>query len=306
MPSELRTMSAAVMFFMFAVAVFGIFVGIGVIRRRNWARISILIWGGFMTFVCLAIMAFSMVIFSAGMGVGLPNTVSGDVGHVMAFARIFVVVFYGVPAGVGIWWLVLFTRTRVASAFTNPEAFAQIVDASGFPQPVSPIAAQPIRLACPVPLAILAGFFIFGAVCMVFLFVFSPFSSNVPMFLFGRSFSGISSKSFLLVFGFLSGAAGIGILKLKPWGLYTQIGLQLFGLLNCAATLFSPRYIPAMREMMQRNYSNNPVFSPGSFLLSDAYFRGVMLFSTLMIAVILAILLWQRTRFLELAAEKSA
>ena len=299
-------MAAAVMFCMFAVAISGVFIGIGVIRRRNWARISILIWGGFMTFVCLATMVFSFLAFSSIPPLDLPNSTPADVGRVMHLARVFLVVFYGVPAGVGIWWLVLFTRKTVATVFANPQACAQILDASGFPQPATAVASRPSRPTCPVPLAIVAALFIFGAVSMVVVFAFYPMGGDVPIFLFGHSFAGTSHRLFLLVLGLLSGVSAIGILRLKPWALNTQIGLQFFGLLNCAATLFSPRYAPVLREMIEKMYPQNPAFAAGSPLMSDAYFRGLMFVSTLMIAVILAVLLWQRPRFLELAAAGKA
>jgi hypothetical protein len=52
-PPGTRTMAGIVWLFLIAVAVFGIFVGVGIVRRRNWARISILVWGGFMAVVSL-------------------------------------------------------------------------------------------------------------------------------------------------------------------------------------------------------------------------------------------------------------
>jgi hypothetical protein len=45
-PPGARTMAGIVWLFLIAVAVFGIFVGVGIVRRRNWARISLLVWGG--------------------------------------------------------------------------------------------------------------------------------------------------------------------------------------------------------------------------------------------------------------------
>src|SRR5580692_10039137 len=119
MQQGLRAMSAAVLLFMLALAVFGIFVGIGILRRRNWARITILVWAGFMTLVSVGAIAFSLLIFSA-VQTQLPNVNPADADKVMQFMRIFLVIFYGIPAGVGIWWIVLFTRKRVATAFTGP------------------------------------------------------------------------------------------------------------------------------------------------------------------------------------------
>jgi hypothetical protein len=299
----IRGMTAVVMFFLFALAVSGVFVGIGVIRRRNWARITILVWGGLMAFFCLSAVVFSFLAFSSISGLDVRNSDGADVSRVMQLTRIFVVFFYGIPAGVGIWWLILFTRPKVAAAFTTPMAVAPSLDASGFPQPPDQtLALKQNRPSCPLPLAIVAAFLLVGAICIVLMFAFFPIPKDTPLFLFGRSSSGASARFFMALFGVISGAASIGIFLLKPWALYTEIALQFLGLLNCVATLFSPNFAPAMRAMMEKIYSQNPAFASGSPFMSDAYFRSIMIFSSLVVSAILAVLLWQRPRFLEAAA----
>lgn len=305
LPPGVRTMSAAVMFFMLALALFGIFVGVGIFRRRNWARIAILIWGGFMTFVCVGALAFSFVIFSV-LPAQLSNVSANDPGSLLLIMRIFFFVFYGIPACVGIWWLVLFSRTRVAEAFTNSGQHVHAMDASGFPQPDIPTAAQQQkRPSCPLPLAIVAGFFIFGAVCVT-IFVFVPLPSDMPFFIFGHAFAGAAGRFILILFGLVSGVAGVGILKLKPWALYTEIIFQCVGLSNCAVTFLSPSYAPAMRAAMEKMYSQNPAFAGANPFLSDTYFRSIMIFATVFGGAVLLVLLWQRSRFLEQAAEAAA
>lgn len=299
-------MLAVVMFFMLALAVFGIFVGIGIIRRRNWARITILVWGGIMTFFCLSAIALSFVSFSAMRSAQLPNVNAADAGRIMHFVNLFLVIFYGIPAAIGIWWLVLFTRKRVVMAFTNPQPSLSTVDPSGFPQLApSPTASLQKGPTCPLPIAILAGLMIFGAVFLVLL-VFLPLPSDMPFFFLGHPFVGSASKFLLLVFGIVSGAAAVGLFKLKPWALYTEIAFQFLGLLNCTIAALSPNYPPVMRAAMGKMYAQNPGLAAGSPFMSDTYFRSFMLFSTLMIAVVLAVLLWQRPRFLEQAEAAAA
>jgi len=258
-----------------------------------------------MTFVCVIALAFSFLIFSA-MPKQLSNVNAADPGVVMLIMKIFFLVFYGIPACVGIWWLVLFTRTRVAEAFSNSRQYAPSMDASGFPQPeVRPAAPQQKRPACPLPLAIVAGFFIFGAACMV-LFVFVPLPYSVPFFIFGHAFGGPAARSILILFGIVSGVAGVGMLKLRPWALYTEIVFQCVGLLNCVVTFLSPSYAPAMRAAIEKMYSQNPAFAEANPLLSDTYFRSSMILATVLVGAVLAVLLWQRSRFLEQAAAAAA
>jgi hypothetical protein len=309
MPPEARAMTAVFMFFMLAVTVFGIFVGVGVIRRRSWARIMILIWGGLMTGFCLLAVGFSLVIFSIMPTLDLPNANPAGTGQAMQFVRIFLVIFYGIPAGVGIWWLVLFTRKKVGAAFrsASPDAPPLAVDASGFPQmPVPAIAPLQTRPTCPLPLSIVAAFTLFGAVSVVLVFAFYPIPSDMPLFFFGHPFVGTAPKLATLIFGIVSGVTGIGIFKLKPWALYAQIAIQSIGLLNCFLTVLSPAYAPAMRVAMEKMYSRYPILASNNPFLSDAYFRSVMIFATLFMAVVLTVLLWQRARFLEAAATARA
>ena len=77
--------SAVILLFFLVLAGFGVFVGVGVMRRRNWARITMLIWGGMMAFFRLgSAVAFSLVIFTAGAGLGLPNANGVDGGQAHA------------------------------------------------------------------------------------------------------------------------------------------------------------------------------------------------------------------------------
>ena len=306
MPATARAMSEMVMVVMFAIAVFGIFVGVGVIRRRNWARISILVWGGIMAILCLAIVGFSLVIFSSGMGINLPNASRADTGQVMLFTKIFMVIFYGIPAATGIWWLVLFTRPRVAEAFTSLASTVPAMDASGFPQlPDRASATQQKRPACPVPLVILAGFLIVGSVFTALL-LFVPMPADMPFFLFGHPFYGPGPRMFAILLGAASGIAGIGILKLKVWALYGEVALQVVGLANCLATVFSPNYTRVMRTAMASMAGQNPAFAGANPMLSDTYIRSIMIFAVVFIVAALGVLLWQRARFLDQAAAASA
>jgi len=181
MPPGFRAMSLAMMFFVLALAVFGIFVGVGVIRRRNWARITILVWAAFMTLVSLGAITFSLLIFGA-IQTQMPNVNPVEAAKIAQFMRIFVVIFYGIPACTGIWWLILFTRKRVAAAFTNPAEYAYgvAIDASGFPRSESTIqTSRKPRPACPLPIAIFSVFLIFSSACMLLFLLFPmPASSH--------------------------------------------------------------------------------------------------------------------------------
>jgi len=305
MPQGARAMSAAMMFFVTVLAVFGILVAMGIFRRRNWARIAILVWGGFMTFVCVGALAFTLVIFSA-MPLPLPSTNAGDPGNFMLFMKVFLTVFYGIPACVGIWWLVLFTRARVANAFTSPIPYTPAMDASGFPQLEATTAPQQQKQpACPLPLAILAGLFIFSAVCtLMFALVPSPYA--FPFYFFGRISFGLEPKIVFAVIAVILGISGVGMLKLKPWALHTALAVHGIFFVNGLFAIVSPTFLTDMREAMEKMSSQYSAFPGGNPFLSDTYFRSVMIFGLVFGAVIIGLLAFLRSRFLEQAAAAAA
>lgn len=308
MPPGFRGVMVGMLLFFLALSVFGIVVGVAVIRRRNWARITMLIWGGVMAAFCLLAVAFSLVIFSGGAGLDLPSANRGGTGQLFGFVRIFLVIFYGIPSGIGVWWLVLFTRRRVVAAFTAHVAIAPAMDASGFPHTASSEPSVAVltmqRPQCPLPIAIVAGLIILGS---AFMLLFVPtLPSNMPFFFLGHAFVGANAKWILLFWGLVSGVSGVGLFLLKPWALHIQIAGQVLGVLNCAVATFSPDYPAVMREAMQKMYANSPVLASSSAIMTDTYFRSLMIASTLIIAAILFILLWQRPLFLERAARSAA
>jgi hypothetical protein len=302
MPPGARTMAGIVWLFLIAVAVFGIFVGVGILRRRNWARISILVWGGFMSVVSAFTIPVLFLVFNAIPGM-MPKDAYGT--PMLTIVKWFSVLFYGIPLGMGIWWLVLFTRPRVAAAFTDSAASAAYpptMDVSGFPLSAAPagtnLASKP---ACPLPLMIFAGFLIFSAFFMM-LIVLIPVPGLMPFFFFGRFFSGFSAKLILALLGLVFGIAGVGILKLKPLALHTVLVLQSVFFINGILSVLNPRFLAAVQEAMQRVDAENPAFASGNPLLTGSFFQIIMIFGLCFSAATIALLLFYRSRFLEAAS----
>jgi hypothetical protein len=303
-PPGTRAMGGIVWFFVIAVCVFGVFVGVGVLRRRNWARISILVWAAFMTMVSAVTIPVLFLVFNA-----MPGMMPADanVAPVMSFMKWFIVLFYGIPLGVGIWWLVLFTRPRVSAAFTAPaQALATYppatMDVSGFPLP-APAAVPSLasRPSCPLPLMILAGFLIFSAFFML-LIVLVPVTGSMPFFFFGHFYSGLTAKFILGLMGLLYGVGGVGMFKLKPWALHTVLGLQLVFLLNGTLSILNPRFLAIMQEAMRQPYAENPALAGGNPFLTGSLLQTFMIIGLCFGAAIVAVILFYRSRFLEAAA----
>jgi len=312
-PGAARAMASVTWLFLFLVAIFGIFVGAGILRQRNWARISILIWGGLMTiFSAITMVAtfFAMKYLAPTM----PH--AAEAAPVLAVMKWVMALFYAIPLGVGIWWLILFTRKVVVEEF-NPLLArlhpGKTLDASGFPQELLPPPSYvPGGPACPLPLLIIAGFDIFsGASMLTLLVVPYSFISSVPLFLFGHAFHGGVSLLFFVLLGIVYVVCGVGIIKLKPWALDPLIWCNALFFLSGIVTLLNPQFVPTMKEAIAKMmpkiaelpaHTESPMIS---FPFSDTYLKLMMAFGFVFSGVLLAILIVYRKRYLEAAHAKN-
>jgi hypothetical protein len=142
-------MAGAAMFT--ALAVFGIWTSVGIFRLRSWARTSILVFAGFLA---------AGSIFGLLGTMAMPTPPAMTAGTEQIFRRVIVVMF-GLPFAVAVWWLVQFNTQSTKAAFA------------------SPIAEAPSSR--PLSITIIAWASIFGGASCVFAIL-----ARVPAFLFGR------------------------------------------------------------------------------------------------------------------------
>ena len=280
-PAFVRNTLLATEGFMMCLCLFGIATGIGLIYLRNWARISILIWGGMLVFFgAIGIpIAFLMPIPPT------PNVPDLPAASMQAVRLIFLAM-YGMPLLIGIWWLILFNRKTVK---------AQFAGATGSADP-----AVPRKPVCPLPIAVLAWFYVSSILNLLFL----PFLSfHVPVFVFGRVLPGRMALTVLILNCLAFFVCGVGLLKLKPWSYSLTIGLQVFWLANTFVSMLSPNYNAVMdsflKEMQASLHLPETQFSPAN--LARDYGWTVVL-GLLFAGAILGLLVYYRPRFLEAAS----
>jgi hypothetical protein len=281
LPSATRNLMMVVMAFFVGLAIFGIFTGVGLLRLKNWARISTLIWSGItatigiLTIVFVALMPFPTP----------PNTSAPE--NLAAITRIIAALFYGTPAGIAIWWLILFNRKGIAAQFVAAGAGGTI-DASGFP-----VEMTSTRPPLPLPITVLAVFLMLSSLSLLFLFFV-----RMPMVLFGHVLRGPTGTALLVVSCLVSTVVGIGLLYRKGWSYSLTLGLQALWFLSGLVTLLSPKFPDLMREMMSSmTFSTSPLpeYSVGQMRTMSA---GGLIFP----ALIVVLLLYYRGRFLQASA----
>jgi hypothetical protein len=277
-PPNVKSMAVVMMLLFAGLAVFGIFTSASVLHLKNWARITMLVWGGVMAAFCtLALLFVAFVPLPEGSAAS-PMSVP--------ILRLVLIVMYGTPLLIGVWWLVMFNRPAIKAQFLAlPLADGQL--------------ATPLQPRCPLPLAILAGFSIFSAGFSLLL-PFTNFPTNVILFghLFHRP---LGMVLFFLSAGiFLVGA--IGLLRLKRWSYPLMLGQYFFWMASGTVTLVSPNYDRNLHEIMSQ--MNLPEGSMGQAAFAQTRVFGVL--AMLPGVLIIWLLLYYHTRFEAARAAKEA
>lgn len=307
MPLETRAMVIGVYAVLFAICVGELVIAINVLRRKNWARIALLIWAGIMVFfsalTCLGTLFALNFLPQTGPTQKDPNF--------LLFMKFFMLILYGIPFAVAVWWLILFNRPRVAAAFKAPLMAAPVpwgTASYGFPAPAFPPVAVPAALrkpSCPVPLLIVAIFLLFSAVTTP-LILLIPNGVSAPIFLFGFLASPLTSKVILSSLSVVYGVLAIGMIRLKLRALDAIIVLQAIFLINGMLSLASPAFMHAMQETVQQNAMNNPALPNGLPFLSQNFLKWALIGGIAFSSALLGLLVGFRDRFRKAAAEAAS
>jgi hypothetical protein len=300
----LRLFVGVMMTVLLAFPILGIATGVGLIRFRNWARISALVWSGITGPICLiAVAAMLFVPVPMTPGHAIPDVIF----------RLIVSVFYVAPLAVTIWWLILFTRPRIVAQFQPGVAgaagdpFTALVapanataDPSGFASPLPAaylLPAVPSQPSIPIPIIVLACFFLISAASVSFIFFM-----HVPAMVFGHAFTGLTGSVIYATWCLLYAVAGVGMLRRISWAYSVAIGVQILGIVGGIMTVLSPNFDSMMRRAMT-NMSLPPpeVYSTPSM----AYLRGFSIIGLLFPIAILGLLVYYRPEFLK-SAERAA
>lgn len=190
--------------------------GIGLLRLKNWARISILILGGLLAgFAILGLLGALMVAvlpIPTPPGKEVPRSFMAAVGAIVAAWSL-------VQMAVGIWWLVFLNRKAVKEEFLGGD--------------VTPAAS-----GCPLSITVIAWLMtISGALALP---LYLHFASRYPAMLFGMLIHGWQGKAIYLFYSLASVGIGVALLRLKPLGHALAVWYYVFGLCNLLASLLLP------------------------------------------------------------------
>jgi len=213
-----------------AFAIWGILSGIGLLRLREWARISLLVFSGFV--LSCTVPALVMVpLMPVPQSSNLPANFS-------ILMKLILEIVYAIPAAIGGWWLYFFNKRSVKDQFRGEAANATGAEAVGAP-------------ARPLSITIIGWIMLItGGICLPFSFL------RFPVFFFGFVLIGWQTLFYFPVWCVVQIAAGAGLLKLKRWAWALAICLLSFAAANALVSLLMPgsrgRFEQAMSLIQSR------------------------------------------------------
>jgi hypothetical protein len=226
-PQFSKAAAVFLVLFMLALAICGLATGINLLHLREWARISVVVFSGFLLVISLpGIVMMLLVPFPTPPDVADPALMQ----RVMAATRVGMIFVYGLLAALGGWWLYFFNSPAVKDQFGSARR----------PNAASPAAWAPaaVRSALPkrpISITIIAYISLIGACVLPVVQVM-----HVPMMFLGFVFTGW--KASLIIMGFMTVQLlmAYGLLQLEPWGRSLAIYYFNFAIFNSIISVILP------------------------------------------------------------------
>jgi hypothetical protein len=276
-PAFTRAAGLIMAIVMLGLAGWGIATGMSLLQLREWARISMIVFGGLLLVLAVPglLMMLVMPLPIPPASALPPGEAIPPLAHLMTLVRVGMAVFYGLLALLGAWWLYFFNSRPIREIFRGA---ASTPSSNWTPAVLAPteVPGSPKR---PVSITIIAYLALLGA-CMF------PFFNilHMPLTFLGFYFTG--AKASLIVVGYMSVQLlmGYGLLKLEKWGRSLAIYYFNFAIFNSIISVILPgaqaRYEEAMTAMQ------------GSLGLSPTQFQFPLWFSLVFSLPWIAIQLW--------------
>lgn len=223
----------------------GLASGIGLLKLRGWARMSMIVFSGIMIAFCV----IPMIIFPF-IPIPQPDDTTANLGLII---RGGMEVFYGSFVALGAFWIYFFNKKSVKEQFRSGAEAAtatiapQIHVASAFASP-SVSAARGQRK--PVLITIIGVLLIASCASMPFALIM-----HAPALFFGFELHGVGAAIALATFCAFGLAAGIGLVRFRLWGWITALLFYVVGIANTASFLLIPGALDRFNSAIEQQYA---------------------------------------------------
>ncbi len=260
----LKGMMIALAVFFAAFGVWGITTAAGVLRRRPWSRLSMIIFA-----VLLVGMGGSAVV--GMLFIHLPDT-PNVAPAVMRYVRLGITTFYASLTVIGVWWLMLFNGRATKLYFSGERP-----------------AAQPASPARPLSITIIGWYLLLGAIGSA-----AGAVLRLPGMFFGLTFTGWTALAVYTAFAAAQIFLGTGLLQLQNSARMASIVYFGVAVANVIACVLLPGFPDRMRILMNAF----PAWQRANYPLPEvAAMQGMMLCGTLFALVPIWFLVRRRPAF---------
>lgn len=251
--------------FAFGFGGWGVASGVGLIRTKEWARISMIVFA-----IILLVFTLPTTLVLAF----IPLPVSRDPNLPSNFVTIMrtgMVLFYALLAALGGFWLYFFNTRRVKAQFQGQQSNSAAASAS-LPGAI-PRADRGVPVdARPLSITIIAWFLLIGSAFAPLSLLYSrALFHNAPMPLCFLGFFVFGPTATLILMSWMTAqaVAAIGLLKLKNWARLATIALQCLGILNIVLLVGIPGNRARSQQIMDSMMAsmNTGTAQPISFSL---------------------------------------
>jgi hypothetical protein len=239
-PNLVKAFGTVMAAFLAGAGFWGIAVAVGIFRRRNWARVSMVVFGGLLAFFG-GTGALAMLL--------VPFPMNPDLNQrIVSIARASMVAFYLLMALVGAWWLIVFNRQSGKRYFAEGGAATES--------------------ARPLSIGVIGWYLMVAAVGTALCGVF-----RIPTILFGFVVAGWTTLAVCTVLTAIQLYLGAGLLQLDESArVWTIVYLSAMGA-NGLATVAAPGYPARMRAFageFQKFFHMDMPLLPNAWLLGTA------------------------------------
>jgi hypothetical protein len=230
-PAFMKSVMFAVAAFEAALAAWGVASGIGLLRLREWARISMIVFSAL-----LVLMSLPGLLMMLAMPFPIPPNASDAelARHVMLGTRIIMSIFYALLISTAAFWLYFFNTRFVRDQFKGVAGVgtpANEISGAIATRGPAPVSAR----QRPISISIIGGYLVASAGCVsIFFFI------RFPMLFLWFLLRGPKATAYVLITAMLQIIIGIGLLKLREWARILAICYFAFLTLNALTMALAP------------------------------------------------------------------
>jgi len=250
-PAFFRGILAGVSLMYGLLAVWGIASGVGLLKLKNWARISTIVFS-LLLLIVGTFSALGVLLIPAFSAQNAPPNPS-----VMIAIWLCMGAFWLAQAGIGLWWLVFLNRVTVKQQFLRaslavgppPMSSVQTMESG----PVPPMPLEQLAPQRPISLTVIAWILIVGC-------LFIPLNGllHTPTFLLTKIVTGRAAAIYFLVVGAFHLYVGVGLLRLKILARRVGVGYFAFTLVNGGVFYLAPGMRARTQALLDAQFAMFP------------------------------------------------